>query len=115
MASSSTDDPRAARLSTFFNSVIQGKRTLSTPRDGKLFVEAVCVQPDPATCAHKLISSASGLSTLQASVRFDTSDAFLNEHATSLLLYLQTPSLESIGSGSVLAQLLVSMVDPPFF
>jgi hypothetical protein len=115
MTSSSSDDPRVTRLSVFFNKVLYGPRTLSTARDGKLFIEAMCVQADPATCAHKLLSSPSGLSALQASVRFDTSVTFLNENAVPLLRYLQTPSLKAIGSGSVLAQLLLSMVEPPFF
>lgn len=115
MASSDSDDPRVTRLSAFFNKVLYGQRTLSTARDGKLFIEAVCLQADPATCAHKLLSSPSGLSALQASVRFDTSVTFLNEDAVPLLRYLQTPSLKAIGSGSVLAQLLLSMVEPPFF
>ena len=115
MTSSSSDNPRVTRLSTFFNKVLFGQRTLSTSRDGKLFIEAVCAQADPATCAHKLLSSPSGLSALQASVRFDTSVTFLNEDAVLLLRYLQAPSLKAIGSGSVLAQLLLSLVEPPFF
>jgi hypothetical protein len=115
MTSSSSDDARVAKLSAFFNKVVYGQRMLSIARDGKLFIEAMCVQADPATCAHKLLSSPSGLSALQASVRFDTSVTFLNENAVPLLRYLQTPSLKAIGSGSVLAQLLLSMVEPPFF
>ncbi|KAK4983644.1 hypothetical protein LTR50_007101 [Elasticomyces elasticus] len=115
MTSLDSDDPRVTKLSALFNKVLYGQRTLSTARDGKLFIEAMCVQADPATCAHKLLSSPSGLSALQASVRFDTSVTFLNEDAVSLLRYLQTPSLKAIGSGSVLAQLLLSMVEPPFF
>lgn len=115
MTLSGSDDPRNTRLSAFFNKVLHGQRTLSTARDGKLFIEAVCVQADPAACAHRLISSPSGLSALQASVRFNTSITFLNEDAVPLLRYLQTSSLEAIDSGSVLAKLLLSMVEPPFF
>jgi hypothetical protein len=115
MAASSPDDPRITRLIGFFNQVLHRQRTLTTPRDGKLFIEALCVQADPATCAHKLLSSPSGLSALQESVRFDTSLTFLNEDAVQLLQYLQSPSLKTISSGSVLAQLLLSMAEPPFF
>jgi hypothetical protein len=115
MTSTDSDDFRVTRLSAFFNKVLYGQRKLYTARDGKLFIEAICVQPDPATCAHKLLSTPSGLSALQESVRFDTSVTFLNEDAVPLLHYLQTPSLKAIGSGSVLAQLLLSMVEPPFF
>jgi hypothetical protein len=115
MMSSSSDDHRATQLSALFHKVLHGQRNLSTARDGKLFLEALCVQPDPADCAHKLLSSPSGLSALKASVRFDTSVSFLNEHAVSLLGYLQTPSLKAMNSGYVLAQLVLSMVEPPFF
>jgi hypothetical protein len=115
MASSDSDDPRVKRLSALFNNVVFGQRPLSTARDGKLFIESMCVQADPPSCAHKLLSNPLGLSALQASVRFDTSVTFLNETAVLLLRYLQSPSLGAIGSGSVLAQLLLSMVEPPFF
>lgn len=108
-------DARFAKLSSFFHSVIHQNRQLSTARDGKLFLESLCAQTDPATCAHKLISSPAGLSALQDSVRFDTSITFLNDNAAPLLHYLQNPSLGSISSGSVLGQLLRSMVEPPFF
>ena len=110
-----SDSSRVTRLSTFFNNVIYDKRSLSTARDGMLFIEALCVQPDPASCAHKLLSSPSGLLALQASVRFDTSVSFLNGSSVQLLQYLQAPSLKSIDSGSVLGQLLLTMVEPPFF
>ena len=115
MTSSGLDDARATKLSAFFNKVLHDERKLSTARDGKLFIEAICVQADPPICAHKLLSSPSGLSALQASVRFDTSVTFCNEEAVSLLRYLQMSSLKSIANGSILAQLLLSMVEPPFF
>ncbi|KAF3484283.1 NFX1-type zinc finger-containing protein 1 [Arthroderma uncinatum] len=115
MASSDPDNDRTARLSAFLNKVVHGQRMLSTARDGKLFIEALCAQADPAACAHKLLSSHSGLPALQESVRFDTSPSFLNENAVTLLQYLQSPSLKMIDSGSVLNQLLLSMVEPPFF
>ncbi|EKD17579.1 NFX1-type zinc finger-containing protein 1 [Drepanopeziza brunnea f. sp. 'multigermtubi' MB_m1] len=112
---SDQSDPRIIRLSKFFNDVLYGRRALNSSRDGKLFLEALCVQADPAVCAHKLLSSPSGVKSLQASMRFDTSPAFLNDHALPLLLYLQDPSLKAIDSGSVLSKLLLSIVEPPFF
>lgn len=115
MSSSTSDAARVTRLTIFFHSVVHGQRKLLTARDGKLFIEAMCAQADPATCSHKLLSSPHGLSSLQQSVRFDTSVAFLNQDAVPLLRYLQSPLIKSIGSGSILAQLLLSMVEPPFF
>lgn len=115
MSSSSSDAARVTKLTVFFHGVLHGQRKLLTARDGKLFIEAICVQADPATCSHKLLSSPNGLSALQASVRFDTTVTFLNKDAVPLLRYLQSPSLKAIGNGSVLQQLLISMVEPPFF
>lgn len=115
MASSGVDEIRLTRLSKLFNDVLYGRRSLSTARDGKLFIEALCGQPDPPACAHKLISSPSGLSPLQASVRFDTSPPALNESGSLLLRYIQDPSLEAINAGSVLAQIIRVIVEPPFF
>lgn len=115
MSTSSSDAARVTKLTGFFHGVSHGERKLLTARDGKLFIEAICVQADPATCSHKILSSPNGLSALQASVRFDTSVTFLNNDAVPLLRYLQSPSLKAIGNGSVLRQLLLIMVEPPFF
>ena len=109
------DDIRLARLSRFFNEVIHGRKPVTTSTIGRLFIEAICSQPDPAACVSKILSSTSGLSALQTSVRFDTSVSFLNNHGSKLLLYLQEESLRTIGSGSVLAKILLQMVEPPYF
>lgn len=115
MALAGTVDVRFARLFKFLNDVLYGQRSLNTARHGKFFIEAVCVQPDLPACAHRLITSPSGLFSPQASVRFDTSPQFLNEHGVLLLRYIQPTSLEAIKSGSVLAETLTSLVEPPFF
>lgn len=79
------------------------------------FIEVMCVQADSAICAHKILSSSSRLSCLQASVRLNISIVFLNEDAVSLLRYLQISFLKVIDSDFVLAQLLLSMMKPSFF
>jgi hypothetical protein len=58
------DDIRRARLSRFFNEVIHGGKPVTASTNGRLFIEAICLQPDPATCVSKILSSTSGLSTL---------------------------------------------------
>ncbi|KAG4441429.1 hypothetical protein IFR05_003116 [Cadophora sp. M221] len=115
MATPSPDDPRVLKLSKFFNDVIYARRTLNSSREGKLFLDALCVQADHATCVHKILTSTAGLTALQASMRFDTSPSFLNDHALRLLNFLQAPELTAIDSGSVLSKLLITIVEPPFF
>lgn len=108
-------DIRVSRLTKFFNDVLNSKRTLNASKDGKLFIEAVCVQADTAKCAHKLINSPAGLAAIQTSVRLDTSASFISQHAVPLLYYLQDPSLKAIDSGSVLDRIIIAIVEPPFF
>ncbi|KAH6712371.1 NFX1-type zinc finger-containing protein 1 [Leptodontidium sp. MPI-SDFR-AT-0119] len=115
MATPSPDDPRVLKLSKFFDDVLYGRRAPNSSREGKLFLDALCVQADHATCAHKILTSTSGLTALQASMRFDTSPAFLNDHALRLLNFLQAPELTAIDSGSVLSKILITIVEPPFF
>ncbi|KAH7348505.1 NFX1-type zinc finger-containing protein 1 [Rhexocercosporidium sp. MPI-PUGE-AT-0058] len=115
MANPRPDDPRVLRLSKFLDDVLYGRRTLNSSREGKLFLDALCVQVDHAKYAHKILNSTSGLVALQASMRFDTSPTFLNDHALRLLNFLQAPELVAIDSGSVLSKLLISIVEPAFF
>ncbi|KAF7879835.1 uncharacterized protein EAF02_008005 [Botrytis sinoallii] len=109
------DDPRAVRLDRFFHDVINGRRALSSVRDGRTFIEAICSQKDPATTAYKLLSGPSGLDAIQASMRFDTTPSFLNETSLLLLQYLQSPPLKAINSGLSLSELITAIAEPPFF
>ncbi|KAF7863083.1 hypothetical protein EAF04_007166 [Stromatinia cepivora] len=109
------DDPRTARLDRFFHDVIKGRRTLSSVREGKTFIEAICSQKDPASMAYNLLSSQAGLDAIQTSVRFDTTPSFLNESSVLLLQYLQSPSLKTINSGLSLSELITAIAEPPFF
>jgi hypothetical protein len=111
----SLEDPRVTKLTKFWKDVLCGQRALNSSRDGGLFLEALKTQRDPATCVFSILSSPKGLTALQAAMRFDTSLSFLNSHASSLLTYLQSPTLKNIDSGSVIAQIVLKVVDPPFF
>jgi hypothetical protein len=111
----SLEDPRVTKLTKFWNDVLYDRRALNSSRDGGLFLEALKTQRDPATCVCSILSSPKGLTALQAAMRFDTSPSFLNSHASSLLTYLQSPTLKNIDSGSVIAQIVLKVVDPPFF
>ncbi|KUJ19424.1 uncharacterized protein LY89DRAFT_667379 [Mollisia scopiformis] len=115
MPTPGTDELRTSRLSKFFNDVIYGRKTVTTAHHGRLFIEALCLQPDPAACVSEILSGGSGLNAIQVSLRFDNSVSFLNSHGSMLLQYLQEESLRTIGSGSVLSKVLCNVVEPPFF
>lgn len=112
---SQPDDPRAARLATFLRAVLSGKQGLRTLKDGNLFIEAICAQPDPSTAIYDIVSSQDGLASLQACMRFNNSLTFFNGPAASLLRYFQAPVLKTICGGDFLRQILIAIVKPPIF
>ncbi|KAJ7241901.1 P-loop containing nucleoside triphosphate hydrolase protein [Mycena haematopus] len=113
LAFSMDDDIRTTKLNKLFNEILHG--TPLTRQNFLLFLEAIPNQPDHAACMNKIIGSPTGLASIQAAMRFDLSDKFLNGHATDILSYLQDPELESIGGGSFLMQIVKRIVEPPIF
>ena len=108
-------DPRSNRLRSLFHKVIHGEQILRNSANAKLFIEAVCDQPDPVQCIQKLSSSIKGLSALQSALAADTSLVTLNSSAAHLLTYLQAPDLAVICQGEFLRNILLSITDPPIF
>lgn len=106
---------REAKLARFFDSVVRGAQPLKTVQNGKLFIEALCVQPDPPTCVDKIVSSTAGMSAIQTAMRFDDTADFQNGPATSLLRYMQSPALKTIHAGKYLHLIILNLVEPPFF
>src|ERR1700749_3255731 len=108
------EDPRLSKLISLLDSILYGRKPL-IPSNSSLFIEAICAQPDPAACIAKLIGSPSGLSSVQACMRFNVKLDFLNGSATALLRYLQAPVLKTIAGGYPLPQVLLKIFDPPIF
>ncbi|OBZ78262.1 hypothetical protein A0H81_02229 [Grifola frondosa] len=76
---------RLARLTKLLDIILLGKQTIN-PQNGPLFLEALSTHPDPATCISRLITAKTGLPSLQSSMRFDLSEAFLNGLATDFIM-----------------------------
>ncbi|EKM56223.1 uncharacterized protein PHACADRAFT_209697 [Phanerochaete carnosa HHB-10118-sp] len=107
-------DPRVARLTKQFDTIIRGKQPI-TRFNASLFLEAIYAQPEPVACIDKLISSKAGLASIQSAVFTDLSAAFLNSHPTNLILYIRAPALKDIGGGQYIEQVIKKLVDPPIF
>ncbi len=108
-------DQRHTKLSKLFESVIRGQTKLTTSRQALLFIEAICCQPEKSSCAYKLINNSDGLFSIQVCVRADLSVPFLNGPAVDLLRYFEDPDLRAIDAGNVLKEILLNIVQPPFF
>jgi hypothetical protein len=104
---------RSNKLRNFFAKVLAGKQDVMAVSNAKLFLEAICDQPDPATCIQLLVGSSHGFPFLQSAVRVDTSSTFLNGPFATLLRYLQAPDLKSLCGGDILRRLILILVDPP--
>lgn len=109
-----SNNPRLAKLNKVFNSILFGKVALRTD-NAKHFLEAICAQPDAATCLDKLIASKSGLTALQQAMHSERSTKFFNNHASDLLAFLQAPHLKIINGGDYLHDIVLKIVDPPIF
>ncbi|KAJ6494824.1 P-loop containing nucleoside triphosphate hydrolase protein [Mycena vitilis] len=107
------DDIRASKLNKLFNEVLHG--TPLNNHNFSRFLEAIRSQPDHAACANKIIASPTGLVSVQAAMRFDLTESFLNGGGAEMIAYLQAPALESIGGGAYLRQIVQAIVDPPIF
>ena len=106
------DNPRAAKLSKFFDSIVAGTEAL-TPQNNALFLDSISSSPDPAGCVHAILDSAKGLQALRKSLAFDTSAAFLNKSAPKLLHTLAAPEIAAINGGSYVQKLIECIIQPP--
>jgi hypothetical protein len=110
-----THDARKAKLRVHFRKVLGGESRVRNSREGKLFIESICNQPDPVGCVESLISSAAGLEALPLALSADLSRDLLNDGPVALLRYLQNPGLKVIGGGQFLLKIILRVVEPPIF
>ncbi|KAK8202413.1 P-loop containing nucleoside triphosphate hydrolase protein [Phyllosticta capitalensis] len=110
---SDTHTSRVSRLNALFDSIINGTRTISSAREGQLFIEAICQKTDRKDCIERVAASQSAMDAFSAAVRFDTSIGFINGNFSRLVAYLQEAELNQLCGGEILRRLLVAIVDPP--
>jgi hypothetical protein len=110
----SQDVARAARLAKSLQGLLSGQTPLSK-RNYLQFLEAICAQPDPATCLGKIMASSHGVACVQEAMRVDLTPTFLNGPGSQLLRYLSASNLSTLGGGEFLSRIVIAIVDPPFF
>ncbi|KAI9856280.1 MAG: hypothetical protein M1824_005494 [Vezdaea acicularis] len=115
MSSNPTDQSsvRSARLRSYFNQILQGKRSVKSLNDAKRFLEAICDQEDPSGCIERLIASAEGLHAVHKSLRVDVSPSFLNGSGTDFIKYLTNDAIKQLCSGRFLQDIITIIVEPP--
>src|SRR5258706_764455 len=106
------DNPRAAKLSKLFHSIVTGTEPL-TAQNNPLFLESISSSTDPAGCVHAIIGNAKGRQALRKSLTLDTSLAFLNKDAAKLLHAFTAPEIAAINGGSYIQNLMECIMQPP--
>ncbi|KAF8523225.1 P-loop containing nucleoside triphosphate hydrolase protein [Gautieria morchelliformis] len=110
------DDVRRTRLNKLFDSTIRGQTTITGNRQHAThFLEALCIQPEPVACVHKIVTGKAGLASLQNAMFMQSSVDFFNGLATRVLTYMQLPELADVGDGQMLRQVLLKIVEPSVF
>ncbi|KAG5982283.1 hypothetical protein E4U55_002088 [Claviceps digitariae] len=113
MADNNPAGLRTARLLKTFRDSLEGKLPIKTENEGKLFLEAICVQKSPSICVEKIIASAHGLESIQRGVRVSTSVQFISLHVFPFLKYISHPDVKSLCEGTFLDKILSAVVEPP--
>ncbi|TQV95522.1 AAA family ATPase [Cordyceps javanica] len=108
-----SDGVRAARLKKIFNSFLHGKRSVSTPHEAQVYLEAARVQPSPSACLEAILASPSGLAVVKSSVRASASLEFISDHVLPFLQYICQTEAKALCEGKFLYQLMVAVLQPP--
>lgn len=108
------DNPRIKRLHRLFYDVIEGKDDLNS-RNVALFLQAICIQPEPVACVNKILGSKAGLKAIQQAVFMNLTAEFINKEVTPVLMFLQAPELKTVNSGAYLDDIILKLVDPDIF
>jgi hypothetical protein len=112
MASSTV---RSARLSNFLKAVQDGTKPVTNAHAGKLLLEAICDQSDPARTITSIMSSGVARNAISKAMSMDLSVDFLNGIASQFIVYITDEAVRQLGNGQVLQDLLADIMDVPLF
>ena len=116
MATMETDtELKSNRLRKLFTAITDGRRAVKNSNDARLFLEAICHQPDRPGCIERLVAAPEGLQALKMSLRSDVSSTFINEFSGNLLRYIADDSVRQLCGGQLLHDILVVVLEPPTF
>jgi len=90
---------RFIRLNKLFDLVLQGKRSIKSLANAKLFIETIYHQLDHLDCVEKLAASLDELIALKTSLRTNVFLSFVNEHTATFLRYIFESTIKQICNG----------------
>ncbi|KAF8454733.1 P-loop containing nucleoside triphosphate hydrolase protein [Terfezia claveryi] len=106
---------RTIRIQKSFLATLSGNRPITKSTEAKVFLEGLCLQPDPVACIEKVRSSYRGLYILQNALFVDVTPEFINGYVADFLIYIQDEKLRHITGGRFLDEVTLAAVSPPVF
>ncbi|OKL58161.1 hypothetical protein UA08_06509 [Talaromyces atroroseus] len=106
---------RLGKLNRYLIAIEKGNKKIKNDSDARLFLEALCSQPNHVDCIERLLSSRNNMSCLEESFKVDMIADFVEGPATSFLKYLQDSRFENLSNGYFLRKILLIIVNPPTF
>ncbi|KXJ91021.1 putative AAA family ATPase [Microdochium bolleyi] len=115
MATSLEGSRRSSKLRKRLKDILAGTTLVCSSREAQLFFEALDEHDAKAQCAEELVASRHGMEALRLSVRLDTSDAFIRDHAVKTIAFVTDPTLELLVGGLLRTKLMLVLLEPPTF
>lgn len=106
---------RTIRIQKSFLTTLSGNRPITKSTEAKVFLEGLCLQPDPVACIERVRSSSRGLYILQNALFVDVTPEFINGYVADFLIYIQDEKLRYITGGRFLDEVALAAVSPPVF
>lgn len=106
---------RIIRLQKSFLATLSANRLITKSTEARLFLEGLCLQPDPVACIEKIRSSPRGLNILQSALFVDVTPEFINGYVAEFLIYIQDDKLRHITGGRFPDEVALAVVSPPVF
>jgi hypothetical protein len=103
------------KLNRYLVAIEKGNKKIKKESDARLFLEALCSQPNHVGCIEGLLSSPNTMTCLENSFRVDTTTDFIEGPATAFVKYLKDSRIENLSNGHFLRKILLSIVKPPQF
>ncbi|KAF4460762.1 NFX1-type zinc finger-containing 1 [Fusarium albosuccineum] len=110
--------PRADKLIKSFWAVAKGEQHITNSHSARLFLQACkmfCEKNSAVKCVEVLISSSSGVPSLERAVRADLSVDFVTSTTLPFILALSDPGVATLNDGRFLRQLLLAILEPSTF
>ncbi|KAL2214304.1 ATPase protein [Sarocladium strictum] len=107
------DKTKAASFNKAFREYLEGKRTVATLHEARVFFDAIQLQSSPSECLERIVGGKAGLKAVRHSVRVSLDKEFVRLKIFPFLFHFSDPEATALYDGTFLHQLIKEVVSPP--